>query len=101
MSTVPNENVAYNISKILLENRVVACVNTIKNVNSFYWWKDSIENSNEIILLIKTTDEKYPEVEYLIKKNHPYETPEIIAFDIKKGFSKYLKWIEDETRTLP
>lgn len=101
ISTVPNENLANKLSKILLENRVAACVNIIKNVNSLYWWKESIENSSEIILLIKTTDEKYQEVEDLIKKNHPYEIPEIIAFDIKKGFSKYLKWIEDETRSLP
>lgn len=101
ISTVTNENLANKLSKILLENRVAACVNIIKNVNSLYWWKESIENSSEIILLIKTTDEKYQEVEDLIKKNHPYEIPEIIAFDIKKGFSKYLKWIEDETRSLP
>lgn len=101
ISTVPNENLANKLSKILLENRVAACVSIIKNVNSLYWWKESIENSSEIILLIKTTDEKYQEVEDLIKKNHPYEIPEIIAFDIKKGFSKYLKWIEDETRSLP
>ncbi len=101
ISTVPNENLANKLSKILLENRVAACVNIIKNVNSLYWWKESIENSSEIILLIKTTDEKYQEVEDLIKKNHPYEIPEIIAFDIKKGFSKYLKWIEDQTRSLP
>ena len=101
ISTVPNENVAYNLSKILLENRVAACVNIIKDVNSLYWWKETIENSIEIILLIKTTDEKYQEVEDLIKTNHPYEIQEIIAFDIKKGFDKYLKWVEDETRSLP
>ncbi|MCC7572029.1 MAG: divalent-cation tolerance protein CutA [Candidatus Methanofastidiosum sp.] len=101
ISTAPNEDVAYNLSKILLENRVAACVNIIKDVNSLYWWKESIGNSSEIILLIKTTDEKYQEVEDLIKKNHVYEIPEIIAFDIKKGFSKYLKWIEDETMSLP
>ncbi|MFA5559137.1 MAG: divalent-cation tolerance protein CutA [Methanofastidiosum sp.] len=100
ISTVPNEDVAYNLSKRLLEKRIAACVNIIKDVNSLYWRKESIGNSIEIILLIKTTDEKYSEVEHLIKENHPYETPEIIALDIKKGFSKYLKWIEDETRSL-
>ena len=101
ISTVPNEDTAYNLSKILLENKVAACVNIIKDVNSLYWWKETIENSSEIILLIKTTDEKYQEVEDLIKKNHPYEIPEILAFDIKKGFSKYLKWVEDQTMSLP
>ncbi|HNZ60918.1 MAG TPA: divalent-cation tolerance protein CutA [Methanofastidiosum sp.] len=101
ISTVPNEDVARNLSKILLEKRVATCVNIISKVKSNYWWNGSIESSDEIILLIKTTEDKYSQLEDLIRKNHPYEIPEIIAFDIKKGFNKYLNWIEDETRILP
>jgi periplasmic divalent cation tolerance protein len=101
VSTVPNEDIATNLSKIILEHRVAACVNIISDVKSQYWWNQSIESSKEVILLIKTTEDKYNKLEHLIKSNHPYEIPEIIAFDIKKGFSKYLNWIEDETRTLP
>lgn len=92
---------ARNLSKILLEKRVATCVNIISKVKSNYWWNGSIESSDEIILLIKTTEDKYSQLEDLIRKNHPYEIPEIIAFDIKKGFNKYLNWIEDETRILP
>lgn len=47
LTTVPNEEVAKNLSKILLENRVAACVNIITNVKSLYWWNRSIEFSNE------------------------------------------------------
>lgn len=101
ISTVPNEDVARDLSKILLEKRVAACVNIIPKVRSNYWWNGSIENSEEIILLIKTTEDKYDQLEDLIRKNHPYEIPEIIAFEIKKGFNKYLNWIKDETRILP
>ncbi|KYC44707.1 MAG: Divalent-cation tolerance protein CutA [Candidatus Methanofastidiosum methylothiophilum] len=101
VSTVPNEDMAKYLSKILLENRIAACVNIISEVKSHYWWNKSIESSNEAILLIKTTEDKYSQLEDLIRKNHPYEIPEIIAFDIKKGFIKYLNWIEDETKTLP
>lgn len=101
ISTVPNEDMARDLSKILLEKRVAACVNIIPKVRSNYWWNGSIENSEEIILLIKTTEDKYDQLEDLIRKNHPYEIPEIIAFEIKKGFNKYLNWIEDETRILP
>ena len=101
LTTVPNEEVAKNLSKILLENRVAVCVNIIPNVNSLYWWNRSIEFSNELLLLIKTTEEKYNELETLIKKNHPYEIPEIISLDIQKGLKEYLNWIEDEIRSLP
>ncbi len=99
--TVPTQKIANKISKILVENRAAACVNKVSNVESFYWWEGSIESSNEIILLIKTTDNKYKDLEYLIKSNHPYDVPEIICFEIKKGLSSYLSWIEKETNSRP
>ena len=100
ISTVPNEDMA-RIYQKSFGKRVAACVNIIPKVRSNYWWNGSIENSEEIILLIKTTEDKYDQLEDLIRKNHPYEIPEIIAFEIKKGFNKYLNWIKDETRILP
>ena len=63
ISTVPNEDMARDLSKILLEKRVAACVNIIPKVRSNYWWNGSIENSEEIILLIKTTEDKYDQLE--------------------------------------
>lgn len=99
--TVPNQEIANKISKILVENRVASCVNKVSNVESIYWWEGKIESSNEIILLIKTTDNKYSDLEELIKKNHPYDVPEIICFEIKKGLNTYLSWIGNETNSLP
>ena len=93
--TVPNIEEGKRIAKILVENRLAACVNIIQKIFSIYWWKGKIEEDNEHLLLIKTTDEKK---EILIKeiiKVHSYDTPECIGFKIDRGSEKYLNWIKE------
>ncbi len=92
--TVPNIEEGKRIAKILVENKLAACVNIIQKIFSIYWWKGKIEEDEEHLLLIKTTDEKK---ELLIKeiiKVHPYDTPECIGFKIDRGSEKYLNWIK-------
>lgn len=83
------------IAKILIENKLAACVNIIQNVISIYQWKGKIEEDSEYILLIKTTEEKSDLLIQKIQEIHSYETPEIIAFKIEKGSEKYLNWIDE------
>ena len=79
------------LAKSILNEKMVVCVNIIKNVESFYKDNGSIKKSNESILIIKTFLSKN-KVENLIKKNHPYDIPFVIQLDTKKVNSKYLSW---------
>ncbi|MEO0306263.1 MAG: divalent-cation tolerance protein CutA [candidate division WOR-3 bacterium] len=92
--TIQGKDKAYEISRKIIENKLAACVNYFK-VNSIFEWKDKIEEEEEYFLIIKTKEEKFRELENFIKKNHPYEVPEIIYFKIEKGNEDYLKWIDD------
>ncbi|TFF99886.1 MAG: divalent-cation tolerance protein CutA [Promethearchaeota archaeon] len=83
------------IAKILIENKVAACVNIIQNVISIYEWKGKIEEDSEYILLIKTTEEKSDLLIQKIQEIHSYETPECIGLRIEKGSKKYLNWIDE------
>jgi len=74
-----------------VENRLAACVN-IAEVSSVYEWKGKIENDNERLLIIKTVDSKFPELERYVKENHSYECPEIIALEVKAGSKEYIGW---------
>ena len=89
---------AGKIADALLSKRFVACVNIIKGVDSFFTWKRKKERAKEILLIAKTEFSRFSEVEKLVKKNHSYETPEIIAIPIMTGNKEYLKWIEDSVR---
>lgn len=93
--TVPNKKTADIIVKTVLEKRLAACVNISKNIDSYYWWKGRMEHAKELLLVMKTVKSKFKLLEKDIKKNHPYEVPEIIAADISLGSKEYLKWIKD------
>ncbi len=93
--TVPDKKTADKIIKSVLAKKLAACVNISKNIDSYYWWKGKIEQSKELLLIMKTVKSKFKLLEKDIKKNHPYEVPEIIAADISLGNKEYLKWIEE------
>lgn len=94
--TVP-KNKAKNLAKIALKEKTCACVNIIDRVDSFFWWKGKIEEERESLLLFKTKSNKFSQLKKVIKKNHPYSVPEIIAFKIDKINKEYLDWLEQET----
>ena len=93
--TVPTIEEGKKIARILVENKLAACVNIVQNVFSIYEWKGKIEEDNEHILLIKTTDGKSDLIIQKINEIHSYTIPECIAFKIEKGSEKYLKWIKE------
>ena len=67
-------------------------------VDSLYHWRGKIETANEIPLVVKTSTERYAEVEAAIRAHHPYELPEILAVPVSCGLAPYLRWVVDETR---
>lgn len=93
--TVPNIEEGQSIAKILVENKLAACVNIIRNILSIYRWKGKIEEDNEHLLLIKTIEENSELIIQKINEIHSYDTPECIGFKIEKGSEKYLNWIKE------
>jgi periplasmic divalent cation tolerance protein len=97
-TNLPDRAAAERLAGTLVEKRVAACVNILAPCRSVYRWKDAVEHDEEHPLLIKTTDERYAELEAAIRAAHPYELPEIIALPIERGLPAYLAWIEAETK---
>ena len=97
LTSCPDEAVADRIALALVEQRLAACVNRCAPVHSVYRWQGSVERANEILLLIKTTGERYPALEHAIRQLHPYDLPEIIAVPITAGNAGYLRWISEQT----
>ncbi|MHA2282917.1 MAG: divalent-cation tolerance protein CutA [Promethearchaeota archaeon] len=93
--TVSNIEEGKRIAKDLVENKLAACVNIIENISSIYRWKGKIQEDNEYLLIIKTTEEKSESIIQKINATHSYATPECIGFKVEKGSQKYLNWIKD------
>ena len=88
---------AEDISRMLLKKRLVACVNILTNpVYSLYFWREHIEDANEIIILAKTFDEKWDEIEKSVSAVHSYDTPGILAIPLSRVSKKYLAWMKKE-----
>jgi periplasmic divalent cation tolerance protein len=98
--TSPDFNEAKSISHILVEKKLAACCNIIPNVSSIYQWQGKIEESQEALMLIKTTQKKYDQLEKEIKMMHSYSVPEIIAANIETGSRAYIDWIMESIKTI-
>lgn len=88
---------AHRIADKLLAERKAACVNIVSGVSSFFWWEGKVDSARETLLVIKSRKPLLPDVIKLVKANHSYEVPEIIALPIVGGNPDYLEWIEKET----
>lgn len=96
-TTVGSLRDARRIARHLLKKRYIACAN-IFPLSSLYWWQGKIEKAKEFGIFLKTTEERYQEIESTLKEIHPYELPCIISFNLLKGERRYLEWIEKEVR---
>jgi len=98
VTNLPDRESAEKLAALLIERRLAACVNLLPACSSVYRWRGEIQHDEEHPLLIKTAQDRYAELEMLIRANHPYELPEIIAVPIVHGLPGYLQWIVFETR---
>ena len=85
------------VGRVLLESRLVACVNLLPGTRSLYRWQDRIEDAAEVLVLMKTRRERLPELEVALAAMHPYEVPEILVLPVAAGAANYLTWLATET----
>lgn len=95
LTSVASETAAETIALDLLEQRLAACVNILPAVKSFFHWEGSIQQENEVVLLIKTTAERQEQVFDRIRQLHAYAVPEIIAVKIDSINQQYQEWLKN------
>ena len=99
LTTLPNRSEAQRLSRLVLKEKLAACVNQIGPLRSSYWWKEKIETAQEFLLVIKTRSRCYAKLENFLKKHHPYDVPEILSLPIQKGNRSYLDWLKASIRS--
>ncbi|MEW6164990.1 MAG: divalent-cation tolerance protein CutA [Pseudomonadota bacterium] len=99
ITNLPDAASARALAGALVEARLAACVNILAPCRSVYRWEGRLEDAEEVPLLVKTTAERYAELEEAIRARHPYELPEIVAVPIERGLPDYLAWVAAETAT--
>jgi periplasmic divalent cation tolerance protein len=82
------------ISRVLLEQRLAACVSTVSGVSSLFRWQAKIESADESLLLVKTKASLVNDIVQTVKEIHSNDVPEIIALPIIDGSRDYLDWLD-------
>ncbi len=98
MTNMPDAVSADRLAQSLVEARLAACVNILPAMRSVYRWQNAIEQTEEAVMLIKTVQGRYVELEEAIRQAHPYEVPEIIAIPPVAVWPPYASWVAQETR---
>jgi periplasmic divalent cation tolerance protein len=101
LCTLPDREQATRLARALVEERLAACANLVPGLTSVYRWQGAIQQDEEVLLLVKTTQAVYTRLEQRIRALHPYELPEIIAVPIQTGQADYLKWIQESLTLAP
>jgi periplasmic divalent cation tolerance protein len=100
-TTLPDRAAADSMARSLVESGLAACVQVLGPVRSTYWWKDSLEQTDEWLCFIKTSSERYDALVRAIERIHPYEVPEIVRFEIGGGSERYLAWLDQVLNSRP
>ncbi len=95
--TAATEDEATGIAIALVEGRLAACVNIVKQVRSIYRWQGRVADEQEVLMIAKTRKELFSDVVRKVKELHSYSVPEVIALPIVVGFEEYLGWLRTET----
>jgi periplasmic divalent cation tolerance protein len=99
--TIDDPGKATRIARHLVEKGLVACVNIVPELRSVYRWKGEVCDEAERLMIMKTRQELFADVQKAVKALHPYEVPEIIALKIDDGWPDYLRWIDEVTQQAP
>ncbi len=97
LTTVPDAAVAQKLGAQVLAARLAACVSQQGPVHSSYHWQGQVESAEEIQLLFKTSVARAPELEQFIQSHHPYDTPEILSWQVTAS-AAYGQWVITETQ---
>jgi len=95
LSTVGSAEEADRLARALVERRLAACVNVVPGVVSHYRWHGELQRDEERLLVIKTRAERIEALRDALSELHPYELPELVAFEISAGSPEYLKWLDE------
>ncbi len=95
--TAPGEEEAAGIARSLVESRLAACVNIVKNVRSIYTWQGKTEDDSEVLMIVKTRKDLFSELSARVRELHSYDVPEVIALPVTHGSEEYLRWLREST----
>ena len=98
MTTFASEKDAKQVAQELLAERLTACANLLPGGTSLYYWQGELCEEQEVVVLMKTTRVRYPELQQALRSKHPYDEPEVLAFAAETGSDGYCGFVRAGVR---
>ncbi len=96
--TAADREAALRIGRLLVAERLAACVNILGAVTSVYEWDGAVEEGEEIAFIAKTSEDRIKALSERVKAVHDYDCPCVVALPLTGGNPAFLDWIGDQTR---
>jgi periplasmic divalent cation tolerance protein len=90
-----------HLTEQLVTRRLAACGNIIPSIRSLYKWEGKVEDDTEALVILHTRASLVPEVIEAIERDHPYDTPQIIALPVLAASTGYHQWVIESTQVAP
>jgi periplasmic divalent cation tolerance protein len=97
-TTTDSRAEAVELAQAAVAARLAACAQVAGPISTSYWWEDSIQRSEEWLVMLKLPDDRYDDLAEFLAERHSYDEPEIVATPIVAGSPSYLDWLAEETR---
>ena len=97
LTTLSSREDAQSLVRRLVTDRLVACGTIVENAISIYEWQGKLEETPEVVVLLKTRQEHWEQLRSVVHKLHPYEVPELLALPVDGGLPAYLVWLAEQT----
>jgi periplasmic divalent cation tolerance protein len=98
LMTAPNAEKAGELAHALVGERLAACVNVVPGLRSIYRWEGAVQDESELLLVAKTTADRFDALQQRVLALHPYEVPEVLRLEVEQGHLPYLDWVRESTR---
>jgi uncharacterized protein involved in tolerance to divalent cations len=89
---------AEKVARLLVSERLAACAQIIPGITSIYEWEDMLRHDDEVLLMLKTTEETWPRLRDRVAEIHPYDTPELVAVPLPLVSFDYATWVREQCR---
>ena len=93
LTTCDSDSEANDLARLLVKEKLAACVSLIPGVMSTFIWNGQIDRAEEKILLIKTTSDVLESLIETILEHHSYDTPEVVVLNVDQMSEKYHQWL--------
>jgi periplasmic divalent cation tolerance protein len=94
----PSKDAATKLARAAVEARLAAGGQVVGPVTSVFWHQGEFGTGDEWTVILKTTEDRYPELERQLVEQHEWTNPEITAVPLAAGLAPYLDWVERTTR---